>query len=175
MSRLRILSITWGHHHCPWRTAKLRRSGPLGRGIFIVSHLLWHGALVFPLSPEEAPCLVASYRRGSRNFQRRGSTPVKKISPQFFFSRTREAKIKKKKTLNTQIPISWGVGWGLNKAYARHSGLVGRERSLLCHSVFPVSYKGTPHSVASYDTHRNVIEDETEVLCQSRCGMVKMI
>jgi hypothetical protein len=26
-----------------------------------------------------------------------------------------------------------------------------------------------------YDTHRDVIEDDTKVLCQSRCGMVKMI
>jgi hypothetical protein len=49
------------------------------------------------------------------------------------------------------------------------------ERSLFCHSVFPVLSKGTPHSVASYDIHRDVIEDETEVLCQNRCGMVKMI
>ena len=50
------------------------------------------------------------------------------------------------------------------------------ERDLYCGaSVFPVPSEGTPHSVASYDTHRNVIEDETEALCQSRCGMVEII
>jgi hypothetical protein len=43
-------------------------------------------------------------------------------------------------------------------------------------SVFPVSSEGTPHSVASYDTHRDVIEDdETKVLYQSRCGMIKIM
>jgi hypothetical protein len=31
------------------------------------------------------------------------------------------------------------------------------------------------YSVVSYNTHRDVIEDETKVLCQSRCGMGKMI
>jgi hypothetical protein len=50
------------------------------------------------------------------------------------------------------------------------------ERDPYCGaSVFPVPSEGTPHSVASYNTHRNVIEDETEALCQIRCGMVKII
>jgi hypothetical protein len=30
-------------------------------GIFIVPHLLWHGALVFPVSSEGPPHLVDSY------------------------------------------------------------------------------------------------------------------
>jgi hypothetical protein len=30
-------------------------------GIFIVSHLLWHGTSVFPVSSEGPPQLVASY------------------------------------------------------------------------------------------------------------------
>jgi hypothetical protein len=30
-------------------------------GIFIVPHLLWHGASVFPVSPEGLPHLFASY------------------------------------------------------------------------------------------------------------------
>jgi hypothetical protein len=34
-------------------------------GIFIVPHLLWHGASVFPVSSEGPPHLVASYDTGS--------------------------------------------------------------------------------------------------------------
>jgi hypothetical protein len=38
-------------------------------GIFIVPHLLWHGASVFPVSSEGPPHLVASYdtREGVEN------------------------------------------------------------------------------------------------------------
>jgi hypothetical protein len=48
------------------------------------------------------------------------------------------------------------------------------ERYLYCGaSVFPVSSKGTPHFFASYDTHRDCIDDETKVLCQSTLAAQK--
>jgi hypothetical protein len=56
-------SFIWRRHHCRWRAAKFRPM--LGAfeqgGIFIVQHLLWHGASVFPVSSERPPNSVASY------------------------------------------------------------------------------------------------------------------
>jgi hypothetical protein len=55
----------WRRQHCRWRAAKFRTCSVLRAfeqgGIFIVSHLLWHGVSVFPVSSEGPPHSVASY------------------------------------------------------------------------------------------------------------------
>jgi hypothetical protein len=62
---LKNFSLIWRRHHCRWRAAKFRPM--LGAqafeqgGIFIVPHLLWHGASVVPVSSEGPPHSVASY------------------------------------------------------------------------------------------------------------------
>jgi hypothetical protein len=70
--RSRIFNL-WRHHHCRWRAAKFKlglcwalRAFEQG-GIFFVPHLLWHGALVFLVSSEGPPYLVAlTTRMGMR-------------------------------------------------------------------------------------------------------------
>jgi hypothetical protein len=51
-------------HHYRWRTAKFRPmlgvQGLWAGRIFIVPHMLWHGASVFPVSSEGPPHSVAS-------------------------------------------------------------------------------------------------------------------
>jgi hypothetical protein len=62
---LKNVSFTWRLHHCKWRSAKFRPMIGLGAfeqgGTFIVPHLLWHGASVFPVSSEGPPHLVSFY------------------------------------------------------------------------------------------------------------------
>jgi hypothetical protein len=59
-SHSRIFHL-WRRHHCRWRAlCSALRAFEQG-GIFIVWHLLWHGALVFPVSSEGPPLSVASF------------------------------------------------------------------------------------------------------------------
>jgi hypothetical protein len=61
---LKIFSLKWRCHHCWWRALKFRPmlgAQGLWASMNIVLHLLWHGALVFPVSSEGSPHLVASY------------------------------------------------------------------------------------------------------------------
>ena len=62
---LKNISLIWRRHHCRWRAANLGLCSALRAfeqgGIFIVPHLLWHGASVFPVSSEGPPHLVAFY------------------------------------------------------------------------------------------------------------------
>jgi hypothetical protein len=53
-------------YHYQWRAAKFRppmlsAQGLWAGGIFIVPHLLWHGASVFPVSSEGPPHSIASF------------------------------------------------------------------------------------------------------------------
>jgi hypothetical protein len=47
-------ALLWRHHYYLWRAAKFRpmlgAQGLWSGGIFVVPHLFWHGALVFPVS-----------------------------------------------------------------------------------------------------------------------------
>jgi hypothetical protein len=53
---LKNFSLIWSRHHCRWRAANFGLCSALRAfeqgGIFIVSHLLWHGAAVFRVSSE---------------------------------------------------------------------------------------------------------------------------
>jgi hypothetical protein len=53
---LKNFSLIWRRHHCRWRAANLRLCSALRAlkqgGIFIVPHLLWQGASVFPVSSD---------------------------------------------------------------------------------------------------------------------------
>jgi hypothetical protein len=58
-AELKNLLLIWKRHHCRGSAAKFRPLVALRAleqsGIFIVPHMLWHGALVFPVSSEGPP------------------------------------------------------------------------------------------------------------------------
>ena len=62
---LKNFSLIWRCHDYRWRAAKLKpmlgAQGLEQIGIFIMPHLLWHGASVFPVSSEGPPHSVTSY------------------------------------------------------------------------------------------------------------------
>jgi hypothetical protein len=62
---LKNFSLIWRRHHCREGLQNLSLCSALRAfeqgGIFIVPHLLWHGASIFPVSSEGPPHLVAFY------------------------------------------------------------------------------------------------------------------
>jgi hypothetical protein len=56
---LKNFSLTWRRHHCRWRVQNLGLCSALRAfkqgGIFIVPHLLWHGAQFFRSYPKDRP------------------------------------------------------------------------------------------------------------------------
>jgi hypothetical protein len=80
---LKIFSLTWRCHHYRWRAANFGLCSALRAceqgWIFIVPHLLWNGASVFPVSSEGPPYSVTSY--DSQGIRRTYSNPDLHGSP----------------------------------------------------------------------------------------------
>ena len=72
---LENISFIWRRHHYRWRTAKFRRLFGKIR-LFIVPHLLWHGASVFAVSPKAPPPFssLVSEPRGTEDLFYTGSS-----------------------------------------------------------------------------------------------------